>query len=266
MRTGEGSMVHGRQRKRVGLVGCGTIGSRVARRIMQEDLGEIVFLCDLDPERARRLSSTGEVITDPTQIGDRGVDLVVEAANADVMRRIALEVLERADFLPFTVTALADDDFREEVRARCRERGTRLFIPHGGVLGLDGVSDGRGVIREVTFKTTKHPRNLGLRPDEVGVVYDGPTRGACERFPRNVNVHAAFALMGVGFDRQRSIVISDPETREMRHEISVSGEGIEWRFSIASVPSGAVTGSYTPESAASTVARILGGVNDIVLG
>jgi aspartate dehydrogenase len=71
--------------------------------------------------------------------------------------------------------------------------------------------------------------------------------------------------MGVGFDRQRSIVVADPGSREMRHEITVTGDGIEWRFSIASMPSGEVTGSYTPESAASTVARVLGGTYDIVL-
>ena len=258
--------MNGSRKKRVGLVGCGTIGSRIAQKILQEDLGDLTFICDLDMERARSLFPGVDVFSDPAEAQHRGADLVVEAANAEVMRGIALEVLERADFLPFTVTALADDGFREAVRDRCRKRGTRLFIPHGGVLGLDGVYDGRGVIREVIFKTTKHPRNLGLAPDQTGVIYDGPTRGACERFPRNVNVHAAFALMGVGFDRQRSIVISDPETKEMRHEIAVAGEGIEWRFSIASTPSGAVTGSYTPESAASTVARILGGISDIVLG
>jgi aspartate dehydrogenase len=256
----------GNRKKRIGLVGCGTIGSRIARRILEDDLGDLLFICDRETERVQALFPGVEVFSDPSETGRRDADLVVEAANAEVMRAIALDVLGGGDFLPFTVTALSEDEFREAVRDRCRERGTRLLVPHGGVLGLDGIFDGRRVIREVTFKTTKHPRNLGLEPHQVGVIYDGPTRGACRRFPRNVNVHAAFALMGVGFDRQRSIVISDPDTKEMRHEIAVTGEGIELRFSIASVPSGAVTGSYTPESAASTVARVLGGIHDIVLG
>jgi hypothetical protein len=51
----------------------------------------------------------------------------------------------------------------------------------------------------------------------------------------------------------------------MRDDVTVTGDGIEWRFTIISKPAGAVTGSYTPESAASTVHRILGGVYDIVL-
>jgi aspartate dehydrogenase len=252
-------------RKRVGLVGCGTIGKCIVERIREDDLADIGFLCDLEEEKARSLAPGAAVCSDLGQVSGWDVDLVIEAANAEAMRRIALEVLAKTDFLPFTVTALADDEFRDQVRSRCRQAGTRLLIPHGGVLGLDGIFDGRSVIREVTFKTTKHPRNLGLEPDLVGVVYDGPTRGACQQFPRNVNVHAAVALMGVGFDRQHSIVVSDPATRTMRHEITVLGDGIEWHLDIASVPAGTVTSSYTPESAASTVARILGGVHDVVL-
>ena len=251
--------------KRIGLVGCGTIGSRIARRVREESLAVLDFVCDLDAERARAVAPGAEVLTDLAMVAGRRVDLVIEAANAEVVRAIALDVLRSCDFLPFTLTALHDDAFREAVRARCREAGTRLLVPHGGVLGLDGVYDGRAVIQEVTFKTTKHPRNLGLDPAVSGVIYDGPTRGACVQLPRNVNVHAAFALMGVGFDRQRSIVVADPGSTEMRHEITVTGPGIEWRFSIASVPTGEVTGSYTPESAASTVARVLAGTHDIVL-
>jgi aspartate dehydrogenase len=251
--------------KRVGLVGCGTIGSRIARKIRDDNLATIDFVCDLDPQRAHSAAPRSQVLTDLSMVRGHPVDLVVEAANAEVVRAIALDVLERSDFLPFTLTALQDDDFREAVRARCRDAGTRLIVPHGGILGLDGVYDGRSVIQAVTFKTTKHPRNLGLAPDRAGIIYDGPTRGACVQLPRNVNVHAAFALMGVGFDRQRSIVVADPSSKEMRHEITVTGPGIEWRLSIASTPTGEVTGSYTPESAAGTVARVLGGTYDIVM-
>jgi aspartate dehydrogenase len=251
--------------KRIGLVGCGVIGGRIAERAIERGFAKIDFVCDMDLEKAREAAPGAEVFPNLSDVAARQVDLVVEAANADVMREIAIDVLGERDFMPFTMTALADDDFREAVRVQCRKAGTRLFIPHGGVLGLDGIYDGRTVIEELTIKTTKHPRNLGLDESTSGVIYDGPTRGACARFPRNVNIHAAYALMGLGFDRTHSTVISDPETKQMRHDIVVKGPGLEWNFMISSTPVGEVTGNYTPESAASTVGRVIGADYDIVM-
>jgi len=51
----------------------------------------------------------------------------------------------------------------------------------------------------------------------------------------------------------------------MTHEIRVKGKGLEWIISITSRAVGAVTGSYTPESAAMTVRRILASDYDIIL-
>ena len=253
------------KRKRIGLVGVGTIGGHIARTAAERGFAEVDFVCDLDVDKARKAAPGAEVVEDLRDVARRDVDLVVETANDAVMREIALDVLAQRDFAPFTVTCLEDDAFRDAVREQCRKAGTRLYIPHGGVLGLDGIFDGRAVIEEVTITTTKNPRNLSLTEPASGVIYDGPTREACRRFPRNVNVHAAIALVGVGFDRMRSVIIADPETDQMRHEIVVKGKGLEWTINITSWAAGAVTGSYTPESAASTVGRILGGNFDIVL-
>ncbi|MDI7258797.1 MAG: DUF108 domain-containing protein, partial [Thermodesulfobacteriota bacterium] len=69
----------------------------------------------------------------------------------------------------------------------------------------------------------------------------------------------------LGFDRTRSIVVADPKTSQMTHEIHVKGTGLEWNIRISSRSLGGVTGSYTPESAAMTVRRILANDYDIVL-
>jgi aspartate dehydrogenase len=250
--------------KRIGLVGCGTIGSYVARAAAECEFAQLDFAYDVDSEHARSVPATA-VLEDLSQIAAREVDLVVEAATQEAVHEIASLVLCKTDLLTFSVTSLADDDFRESLRELCRQNGTRLFIPHGAILGLDGIFDGRAVLREVTITTTKHPRNLGLEGTVSGVLYDGPTRGACREFPRNVNVHAAVAVAGLGFDRTRSVVVADPETRKMQHHIEAKGDGLEWSIQIASRPVGAVTGSYTPESAAMTVRRILATDYDIVL-
>jgi aspartate dehydrogenase len=252
-------------RKKVGLIGCGTIGSRIARTIMERDLADIVFVCDLDEKRVRQAVAGAKYVSDLAALPCAEVDIVIETANADVVRAVALDILRHCDFLPFTVTAMADAEFYDAVKRQCEESGTHLYIPHGGILGLDGIHDGRNVIHEVTFRTIKNPKNLGLKPSQVGTIFDGTTREACRLFPRNVNVHATLALMGVGFDRQRSIIISDPDTKKMSHEITVVGDGLEWKLTLSSMALAGVTGSYTPESAASTVTRVLGGERGIVV-
>ena len=253
------------QRKKIGLVGCGTIGSRIVKRVTEANAADIAFICVRDVERAQQANPGIPVFSDLSEIKNHPADLVVEAATAEVVREIATDVLANSDFLPFTMTGFADDTFLAEVRACCEETGKRLFIAHGAVLGLDGVTDGLRVIDELTVTTTKPPKNLGVSADTAGVIYDGPTRAACKDFARNVNIHAAFALMGLGFDKMRSVVIADPSSNQLKTEVSVKGQGLEWSINIVSTPIGAVSGNYVPESAASTVLRILGGQSGLTL-
>jgi aspartate dehydrogenase len=253
-------------RKTIGLLGCGVIGERVGRAAETLGFADVAFLHARHRDKALERFPKARYVERVEDVAKQEVDLVVEAATSDVMRAVVLDVLDRCDMIAFSLTALADDDLRAAVSRRCAEAGTRLYIPHGGILGLDGISDGRSALEEVTITTTKSPKSLGSGdPNRVGVLYDGPTRGACAEFPRNVNVHACLALCGLGFDRTRSVIIGDPEARTMGHVIEVKGKGLQWRIEIASPAVGAVTGAYTPVSAVNTVRRVLTDSYDIVL-
>ena len=135
--------------------------------------------------------------------------------------------------------------------------GRRVYLPHGAILGVDGIADGRGVIREVTIETVKNPKSLGRTDTARTVLFDGRTREACGLFPRNVNVHATVALAGIGFDRTRSRIISDPAVSTNSHHIKVAGDGIRFEIQISSEAGGGVTGKYTPYSASASLHRIL---------
>jgi aspartate dehydrogenase len=254
------------QLKKVGLLGCGVIGARIGAAAQLEGFAEVAFVHSRDRARAAKLFPRARWLADAADVPGQAVDLVIEAATPDVMRSVVLDVLAERDMLAFTLTGLADDDLRSAIRARCSAAKTRLFVPHGGILGLDGISDGRSELDSVSITTTKSPKSLGLSEGwEPGVVYDGPTRGACRAFPRNVNVHAALALCGIGFDRTRSVVIADPATGKNGHVIEVKGRGLEWRLEIESPAGTGVTGAYTPVSGVSTTRRILSSAYDIVL-
>lgn len=252
------------QVKRIGIVGCGVIGTYIAKTAAQQGFAQVDFVYDEKAEQCRQVPGA-MALGKSSEITQREVDLVIEAATDKAVLEIAPQVLAKRNLLIFSVTSLADDGFRKSLQDICHKNHTRLYIPHGAILGLDGIYDGRSVIEEVSVTTTKSPKSLGVEETSCGVLYDGPTRGACHLFPRNVNVHASLAVVGLGFDRTRSIVVADPKTNQMTHEIRVKGTGLEWEIRISSRSLGGVTGSYTPVSAAMTVRRILANDYDIVL-
>lgn len=184
-------------------------------------------------------------------------DLVVEAATADVLKTNTPVILQHCDLMPFSVTAFADAAFEKEVRALCGEHGTHVYFPHGAILGVDGIFDGRKMWTKVTLETIKHPKSLGRADMERTLVYEGTTREICKEYPRNVNVHASVALAGIGFDKTISRIISDPAVDANSHYIHVEGEGMVFGISISSIAHGGITGRYTPFSACGSLARVL---------
>lgn len=169
-------------------------------------------------------------------------------------------MLRQADFLPLSLTAFCDDLFRKQMEEAAHAAGKAIYIPHDAILALDGIADGRKVLESVRVTTVKSPKSLGVSPDGIDkpvAIYDGPTRGACDKFPRNVNGHAAVALAGLGFDRTHSTIVADAGPNLMAHTIEVTGTGLKWRIEIESRSVGEVTRAYTPESVYRTVRRLL---------
>lgn len=246
---------------RIGLLGCGSIGGFLARHVLAEDANdamELSYVYDVEEKRlqdippARRITAQADLFARP-------VDLVVEAAHADLVKAVALRLVPRSDLLLFSLTALADDAFRTTLEQTAVEHGRKVFLPHGAIIGIDGLVDAGPTLKSVTVTTTKSPASLGLPPDSYKVVYEGPVREACAKFPRNVNVHAAMALAGLGFDRTLSRIVADPAVSTNSHLVEVEGSGYRFRIEVSSEAGGKVTGAYTPQSALSTLRRICRG-------
>lgn len=246
--------------RRIGIIGAGVIGKAIFDAIIDGDLAEVAYVLVGEsfepPSDAPRLQEI--LTTDVRSALAAPTDLVVEAAHPDVVSRFGAKLLGKGDFCAFSSTALADQATEAAMLQAAGMAGTRLLVPHGAILALDGISDGRDAIEDVIITTTKSGAGLGTRGDAHGMLFDGSTRDACALFPRNVNVHAAVAISGIGFDRTRSIVVADPETTQMRHRIQVFGRGFEWDISVRSTALGGVSGAYTPKSAVGSIQRILG--------
>ena len=244
---------------RVGIIGAGTIGKAVFTYLQSSGAAEVDYLLVADARRKRDFDTGNTLLLDDEQTAlARKVDLVVEAAMAANVRSMAPAALKDSDFCAFSCTALADAPTEAAIMAACAASGRSFYVPHGAVLGLDGIRDGRDLIDSVTITTTKSGKSMGLEEEAEGVVFDGVTRDVCARFPRNVNVHAAIAMAGIGFDRTRSRVVARPGLKDNIHRIEVKGEGFEWAIDAVSPSLGGVTGAYTPLSAVGSLERILG--------
>ena len=242
---------------RIGFLGYGKIGKAVAAHVIARG-NAVTFVQDPFVAEAGDITVVAEA--DDALLAD--TDLVVECAMASALKDNFDAIIERCDILCFSLTAFADEAFLAHAIEACQRTGHTVFIPHGAILGLDGIRDGRDIIHEVSIVTTKSPKSLGLGDagiTEPTVVFEGSTREACGKFPRNVNVHAAVALAGIGFDATCSKIVADPSVSTNAHVITVKGEGIDFEIHVSSFTTGGVTGIYTPLSACGSVDRIVRG-------
>ena len=238
--------------RQIGFLGCGKIGKALLEQAKKLEGSSVVFVQDLLYEEENL-----DIIREADEKTYEKCDLIIECATADVLKQHLELILKYADLLMFSVTAFADPDFEQKVHSLCARYHRIVYIPHGAILGLDGIFDGNKVWNKVSIETVKNPASLGRADEKRTVVFEGATREGCKLYPRNVNVHAAVALAGIGFDRTRSCIISDPGVHTNSHIIRLEGEGVCMKIQVSSYSTGGVTGKYTPYSACGSLRRIL---------
>ncbi|HEX6067531.1 MAG TPA: aspartate dehydrogenase [Nitrososphaera sp.] len=238
--------------KRVGIIGCGTIGSQLALAV---DSGQVknatlVSLFDVVKGNAQGLSSklksAPKAFDDFAKFMSQACDIVVEAASQDAARKFAKPVLESGhDLLIMSVGALAD----KELLAELQSSKGRIYIPTGAIAGVDAIRAARHLLDAVTLTTTKAPKALAGAPffetsaiklDEIKestIIYEGPAADAVKKFPANVNVAAVLSLAGIGFDKTKVRIVADPVFTTNQHEIMATGSFGKFQFTVNNVPS-----------------------------
>lgn len=241
--------------KKVGFLGCGKIGKHMLSDLLEGGIHKVTFVQDPFYEAEDTpyviTKKAGEELLEET-------DLVIECAMASVLKENFDAIIKHCDLMVFSVTAFADEAFYQHAKELASKYKKSIYLPHVAILGVDGIADGRKIVKSVSIETIKSPKSLGLTTDKYEVVYDGDTRGACAAFPRNVNVHATIALAGIGFDKTHSKIVADPSVTTNSHIVRVEGEGMNFEIHISSESKGAVTGKYTPYSAVSSMHKVLG--------
>jgi len=236
---------------KIGIVGCGTIGSGVARAIEVGKISAVLAgLHNRTQARAEALArslSPSPPILDLSQLVEAS-DLVVEAATRESLTRIVPACLrEGKDVFVISVGGLLD---HPEWFQEAEERGCSILLPSGAIAGLDGIRGAAaGRLDSVTITTRKPPRGLAGAPyvvehninldvlSEETLIFEGTAREACRGFPSNVNVSAALSLAGVGPDKTRVRIVAVPGGAFNQHRIEARGEFGRLLVEIENVPS-----------------------------
>ncbi len=243
----------------IGFLGCGKIGKALLKEIKEKQYGTVIFVQDTHADEAeiKELAPEAEVLRSSDEAWYEKADMVIECAVASAVSENLELILKHCNLMMFSVTAFSDQEFERRARRLGEEYGKNIYIPHGAVLGLDGILDGCKAWESISIETIKNPASLGRDDKERTVIYEGTAREACHMYPRNVNVHAAVALAGLGFDKTFSKIVSDPAVSTNTHLIDVKGNGMDVQIRISSFSEGGVTGMYTPLSACGSLKRIL---------
>jgi aspartate dehydrogenase len=236
---------------RIGLLGGGTIGRLFLENLRRGALGDaqVVGIAGRSPaSRGRSLADEFSIpfVVGAEALAGTGPEVVVEAASHDAVREHAETLLSNGvAVIVLSGGALVDDALRERLERAAAAGGAMLYVPSGGIGGLDALKAACVAgVEEVTITVTKPPaawkaipfvERLGIDLDRLeGAVtlFEGTAREGVPHFPANVNIAAVLSLAGIGFDRTRLKVVADPALRFNTHFIRMTGRTgtIDLRF------------------------------------
>jgi len=206
-------------RKRIGIIGFGFIGSNIYQRICENPCYglDIAFVFNRTRSKLEHLPPD-LILDDLAHLDNFECDLIVETAHPDISREHGATILNSANYMPLSATALSDPEVERKLLEAASAHGTHLIVPHGALVGCDSLYEWRHQWDSVTITFKKNPANIdfsvsGIDPAAITsaqTVYEGPVRQIAKLYPRNVNTMVTCALATTGLDQCRGVLIADP--------------------------------------------------------
>ena len=148
---------------KVGIIGCGTIGSEMARACQTrfKNSIDLVGICDSLDEKAHLLQKSLKDKTPVLGLDDlvERSDLMVEAAGAGISADILKKAINgKKDVLIMSIGGLLGN---ESLLDKAEKAGIKVYLPSGALCGIDGLKSASvGRIDSVTLTTRKPPSKL----------------------------------------------------------------------------------------------------------
>jgi aspartate dehydrogenase len=241
---------------RIGIIGGGVIARLILEHLARGELGDFDVCAILGRSaisRGKPLAARYGVpfVTGLDAFLAQHPDAVIEAASHDAVREYAAPLLERGiAVIVLSAGALCDDGLRTKLERLAVERRAMLYVPSGGIGGLDALKAVCAAgADEVEIAVTKPPaawkdipyvERLGIDLDRLAgatTLFDGTAREGVPHFPANVNIAAVLSMAGIGFDRTRLKVVADPALKYNTHFIDIRGRTGTISIKFESVPS-----------------------------
>lgn len=237
--------------RRIVLIGYGAIAGDVAAALGAATPPGYRLAALLRPgsASAERLPQGVSLLDGLDAVAAFAPDLVIEVAGHGAVRESVPACLALGlPVLISSIGALHDDALLADLVAAARRGGGRLLLASGALGGLDYVRAVRHAERlELRYESRKPPaawaaelRALGQDPAALSApltLFSGTAREAAARYPQNLNVAAALALAGPGFEATGVDVVCDPAATGNTHVVRAQSEFGTLSLEIANRPS-----------------------------
>lgn len=223
--------------KRILVIGFGAIASELVRALTAPSAEAVVgVLLRAGSRAAERIPAGVARLTTMREVTEFAPQLVVEAAGHGAVRDSVPQCLSLGlPVLISSIGALHDEALLAGLVETARESQGRLLLTSGALGALDYIRAVRGARDlRLSYQSRKPPaawsaelKKLGHDPSGLSgslTLFEGSAREAAAMYPQNLNVAAALALAGPGFDQTRVSVVCDPMTTDNIHVVQVESE------------------------------------------
>jgi aspartate dehydrogenase len=233
-------MNHPQRKLKIGILGCGAIGSRIAMACHNElkDYCILSGIHDISDQKMSHLSANiGKPQLKKESLQDllKTCDLMVEAVHSPKTQSLIQTALDlKKDVLAMSVGKLlgADHLFETALRNNCK-----ILIPSGALAGIDAIQAAsladissavlttRKPLRGFSDSDYLHKKNIRLsKIKKETLIFEGTVKEAVKHFPRNINVAATLALALHNKSDVKVRILTSPRFKNNSHEIEITGD------------------------------------------
>lgn len=220
---------------KVSIIGCGNIGSELARYIDSDNRFELTAVADVNHDHAcellKILWNNQPEVTSINQAIEKS-ELIIESAS----KKAAEEILRYPDLDKKNrkLLFMSTGGVIENLERFNSMKNCKVYVPSGAVAGLDAIGTVADYIESLTLESTKTLKSLEEAPYVVDskidlknmrtkkTIFEGSIRDAVSGFPQNINV-AATLYLATRFEDLLVKIIADPLARFNTHQITCKG-------------------------------------------